>query len=144
MGARAGWCHGEPCMPLRCVIVDDNAGFRDEMGALLEEEGISVVGGAASGSEAIRQISASRPDVALIDIDLGGESGLALARALSTAVDAAALPSLILISTHDEGEYADLIEASPAIGFLAKTELSAAAIGRLLARPSRSGERPGR
>jgi CheY-like chemotaxis protein len=114
------------------LIVDDNADFRDEMGALLEEEGIVVVGGAASGPEAIRRIAESRPDVALIDIDLGGESGLALTRTLNERVDGAVLP-IILISTHEESEYADLIEASPAIGFLAKTELSAAAIRRLLA-----------
>jgi DNA-binding NarL/FixJ family response regulator len=126
-------CNRLSGMPLRCLIVDDNAGFRDEMRALLEEEGISVVGGAASGREAIRQIVESRPDVALIDIDLGGESGLALTRTVGDAVNGAALPHLILISTHDESEYADLIEASPAIGFLAKTELSAAAIHQMLA-----------
>jgi DNA-binding NarL/FixJ family response regulator len=103
------------------------------MRALLEEEGISVVGGAASGADAVRQIAESRPDVALIDIDLGGESGLALTRTRGEAVNGAALPQLILISTHDESEYADLIEASPAIGFLAKTDLSAATIRRMLA-----------
>jgi len=119
-------------MPLRCVIVDDNAGFRAEMRALLEEEGILVVGDAASGTEAIRQIVESRPDVVLIDIDLGGESGLALTRSLGAAIDGAAPPNVILISTHDESEYADLIEASPAIGFLGKTDLSAATIRQML------------
>ncbi|HJS96445.1 MAG TPA: response regulator transcription factor [Solirubrobacteraceae bacterium] len=117
---------------MRCVIVDDNAGFRDEMRALLEEEGISVVGAAGSGTEAIRQIVESRPDVVLIDIDLGSESGLALTRSLGEAVDGVPLPNVILISTHDESEYADLIEASPAVGFLAKTHLSAATIRRML------------
>jgi DNA-binding NarL/FixJ family response regulator len=120
-------------MPLRCLIVDDNAGFRDEMRALLEEQGISVVGDAASGNEALRKIGESRPDVVLIDIDLRGESGLALTRRLAEDVNRAALPTMILISTHDESEYADLIEESPAVGFLTKTELSAAAIRRMLA-----------
>jgi DNA-binding NarL/FixJ family response regulator len=120
-------------MPLRCLIVDDNAGFRDEMRALLEEQGISVVGDAASGTEALERIAESRPDVVLIDIDLRGESGLALARRLGEDVKSDALPKVILISTHDEGEYADLIEASPAVGFLAKTDLSAATIRRMLA-----------
>jgi DNA-binding NarL/FixJ family response regulator len=119
-------------MPLRCLIVDDNAGFRAEMRALLEEEGISVVGDAASGTEAIRLIVESRPDVVLIDIDLGGESGLALTRSLGASIDGAVPPNVILISTHDESEYADLIEASPAIGFLAKTDLSAATIRQML------------
>lgn len=120
-------------MPLRCLIVDDNDGFREEMRALLEEQEISVVGDAASGAEAIRQIVESRPDVVLIDIDLGRESGLALTRKLGEHVASAALPNVILISTHDEQEYADLIEASPAVGFLAKTNLSAATIHQILA-----------
>lgn len=75
--------HVLPCRPwdralgvgLRCLIVDDNAGFRDELRALLEEQGISVVGGAACGAEAVSQIREFRPDVVLIDIDLCGESG---------------------------------------------------------------------
>jgi DNA-binding NarL/FixJ family response regulator len=120
-------------VPLRCLIVDDNSGFRDEMRALLEEQGIVVVGDAASGKEALRKIGEARPDVVLIDIDLREESGLALTRTLADDVNGAALPTVILISTHDESEYADLIEASPAVGFLAKTELSAATIRRMLA-----------
>jgi DNA-binding NarL/FixJ family response regulator len=139
-------------LPLRCLIVDDNDGFRDEMRALLEEQGISVVGGVASGTEALRQVAESRPDVVLLDIDLRGESGLELSRRLSEGADRAAVPHVILISTHDESEYADLIEASPAVGFLAKTDLSAATIHRMLAEvdprwrpdPNRSDERRGK
>ena len=103
------------------------------MQGLLEEQGIDVVGTAASGAEALQQIAELRPDVALIDIDLGRESGLALARQLREGASHAAAPNVILISTHDESEYADLIVASSAAGFLAKTELSAATIRRMLA-----------
>ena len=120
-------------MPLRCLIVDDNASFREEMRGLLAEQGLDVVGGAGSAAEAHRQIAELRPDVALIDIDLGGESGLELARQLREQPGQGAVPHLILISTHDEAEYADLIEASSAIGFLAKIDLSAAAIRQMLA-----------
>ena len=70
-------------MPLRCLIVDDNASFRQEMGGLLKEQGLEVVGGAASAAEALQQIAELRPDVALIDIDLGRDSGLTLATRLS-------------------------------------------------------------
>jgi DNA-binding NarL/FixJ family response regulator len=121
-------------MPLRCLIVDDNASFRDEMRGLLTEQGVHVVGGAGSEAEAIRQIAELRPDVALIDIDLSGESGFDLARRLRDQPDQASIPHLILISTHDESEYADLIEASSAIGFLSKVDLSAATIRRTLSR----------
>jgi DNA-binding NarL/FixJ family response regulator len=127
-------------MPLRCLIVDDNVSFREEMHELLAEQGLDVVGDAGSAAEAHRQIAALRPDVALIDIDLGGESGFALARRLHENPGRVAVPHVILISTHDEAEYADLIEASSALGFLAKIDLSAAAIRRLLA--ARQRHRP--
>src|SRR3954447_15092920 len=136
-------------MRLRCLIVDDNASFRGEMGGLLLEEGLDVVGGAGSVAEARGQIAELRPDVALIDIDLGSESGFELARQLREEQGQAPAPHLILISTHDDSEYADLVDASSAIGFLAKVELSAAAIRRMLdaannsrpSGPSRSDER---
>jgi DNA-binding NarL/FixJ family response regulator len=120
-------------MHVRCLIVDDNASFREEMRALLTEQGLEVVGGAGSPTEALRQIAELRPDVALIDIDLGEESGFELARLLSKRPDQAVPTHLILISTHDETEYAELIARSPAVGFLAKTDLSAARIRRMLA-----------
>jgi DNA-binding NarL/FixJ family response regulator len=133
---------------LRCLIVDDNAGFREEMGGLLAEQGLDVVGGAGSVADAHRQIVELRPDVALIDIHLGDESGLELLRQLRGEPSDAADPQVILISTHDETEYSDLIAASSAIGFLAKIDLSAATIRRMLAGPepsraSRSDGRPG-
>src|SRR5258708_18510662 len=99
------------------------------MHLLLEAQGIEVVGGAGSAAEALPQIAELRPDVALLDIDLGGESGLALARRVHD--DAAyAVPNVILLSTHDESDCAGLIESTPAVGFLSKTDLSAAAIRR--------------
>ena len=129
-------------MRLRCLIVDDNASFRREMGGLLLEEGLDVVGGAGSVPEARRQIAELRPDVALIDIDLGGESGFELSRQLREAQGQDPGPHLILISTHDDTEYADLIKASSAIGFLAKVELSAATIRGMLAAVNGSGPSP--
>jgi len=111
--------------------VDDDAGFRAEVCGLLEEEGVEVVGSAASGAEAVRKVASLRPDVALVDINLRGESGFDLARQMRDGAGGAA-PNVILISTHDESEYADLIDASPAAGFLAKTDLSAMTIRRIL------------
>ena len=126
-------CDRAHVVALRYVIVDDDASFREEMRGLLAEQGLDVVGGAGSPAEALQQIAELRPDVALIDIDLGGESGLELARRLRGKPGQAPVPHLILISTHDEADYADLIEASSAIGFLAKTDLSAATIRQMLA-----------
>jgi DNA-binding NarL/FixJ family response regulator len=116
---------------LRCLIVDDNAGFIAAARSLLEGQGISVVGTASSTIDAVQKVRELRPDVALVDIDLGVDSGFDAARRLADASSQSA-PAVILISTHDRDEFADLIETSPAVGFLAKTDLSAATIRRLL------------
>lgn len=112
---------------LRCLIVDDSARFIEVARALLQSDGISVVGTASNGAEALSLVPELRPDVTLVDIDLGPESGLKLTRLLADQADGAPTP-MILISTHSEEDYADLIAASPAIGFLPKTALSGAAI----------------
>jgi len=116
---------------LRCLIVDDSAGFCQAARALLEQEGMTVVGVAATCDEALRRVVELRPDVTLVDIDLGGCSGCDLARQLADEAGGAA-GCLILISAHAEEEFADLIEASPAAGFLPKPALSADAIRELI------------
>jgi DNA-binding NarL/FixJ family response regulator len=113
---------------LRCLIVDDNRRFLDAARGLLEREGVAVVGVASTSAEALDQVQQRRPDVTLVDIDLGKESGFELVRRLA---DLAPL-RMILISTHAEQDYADLIAASPAIGFVPKAALCAAAIQALL------------
>jgi DNA-binding NarL/FixJ family response regulator len=112
---------------LRCLIVDDSDRFLAVARTLLEPDGISVVGTASTGAQALSLAADLRPDVTLVDIDLGGESGLKLAQRLAEQADGAPAP-IILISMHSEEDYADLIAASPAIGFLPKTALSGAAI----------------
>jgi CheY-like chemotaxis protein len=116
---------------LRCLIIDDSPRFLDAARGLLEREGIAVVGVASTGAEALRSVEALRPDVTLLDIDLGGESGFEVATRLHR--DGRLLPSrVILISTHAEQDYAELIAASPVVGFLSKSALSAGAIRALL------------
>ena len=127
---------------MRCLIVDDNAGFRQAARALLEQEGLRVVGVASTGAEAVRCVADLHPDVTLIDIDLGADSGFEVARRLFD--DPSAGPGqLILISAHAEDDFADLIEASPAVGFLVKPTLSATAIERLLRPPGDARDRTG-
>jgi CheY-like chemotaxis protein len=120
-------------MSLRCLIVDDNARFGDEARSLLEQEGVAVVGFATTGDEAVRLATELGPDLALVDISLGTESGFDVARRLADIADAAP-PGIILVSTYDEEEFSRLIDASPALGFIAKTELSADRIRSLLER----------
>jgi DNA-binding NarL/FixJ family response regulator len=113
---------------LRCLIVDDNASFLRAAASLLEREGLEVAGGASTSEEAMRQAGELRPDVVLVDITLGSESGLELARRL---VEADGRATVILVSTHADADFAELIERTPAAGFVPKSELSADAIRRL-------------
>jgi DNA-binding NarL/FixJ family response regulator len=113
------------------LIVDDSAGFREVARSLLEQEGMTVVGVAATCEEAVQRVIELRPDVTLVDIDLGGSSGCALARLLIDEAGSAA-GCLILISAHAEEEFTDLIEATPVAGFLSKSALSADAIQELM------------
>jgi DNA-binding NarL/FixJ family response regulator len=113
--------------PLQCVIVDDNEPFLKVARTTLERQGMAVVGVAANGTEALRQARELSPDVALVDISLGAESGFDVGRQITPHVG-----GVILISSHDEDDYAELIADSPAVGFLSKAALSADAIRRLI------------
>jgi CheY-like chemotaxis protein len=124
-------------MPLRYLLVDDNDAFLNTASVLLAREGLTVVGVAASIAEALRQVRALRPDVILVDIGLGDESGFDLARLLAQGGQGGGA-EVILISTYAEADYADLIAESPVAGFLAKSELSARGISRILTRRRKS------
>ncbi len=116
-------------MPLRCLIVDDNAYFLEAAASLLKREGLIVSGVASDTAGALRLATELRPDVVLVDIMLGHESGIDLARRLAAANSAD--PVIILISTHAEADFADLIQEAPVAGFVPKSELSASAIRQL-------------
>jgi len=116
---------------VRCVIVDDSPLFLEGAADLLEREGLEVVGAASNSAEAIRLVEELRPDVALVDIDLGDEDGFELARRLREKSPSS---KVILVSTHSEEDLAHLIGTSPAIGFVSKTRLSAEAIRATLER----------
>jgi CheY-like chemotaxis protein len=115
---------------IRCLLVDDNDAFLESASVLLQREGVTVVGVASNIAEALRQARALRPDVILVDIGLGEESGFDLARLL--AQDGQGGGEVILISARAEADYAELIADSPAAGFLVKPDLSAQAISRIL------------
>lgn len=117
-------------MPPRVLIVDDNVSFLEAASVLLEREAVNVVGVASTTPRALALAAQLRPDVVLVDINLGAESGLDLAERLAGR---AGSPQVILISTHAEADLADLIANSPALGFLPKSDLSGDALRRILA-----------
>ena len=116
----------------RVLIVDDNHSFLEAARMLLEREGLTVTAVVSSTAEALRSAEASPPDVILVDISLGEESGFDLARRLAEADSGREGPTVILISTHTQADFADVIAESSAAGFLPKAELSAAAIRRIV------------
>jgi CheY-like chemotaxis protein len=116
----------------RVLIVDDNHSFLEAARMLLEREGLTVTAVVSSTAEALRSAEASPPDVILVDISLGEESGLDLARRLAEADGGREGTTVILISTHTQADFADVIAESSAAGFLPKDELSAAAIRRIV------------
>jgi DNA-binding NarL/FixJ family response regulator len=118
---------------IRCLLVDDNDAFLKAASVLLQRAGVTVAGVASNSAEALRQARALRPDVILVDIGLGDESGFDLARLLAQD-EQGGRAEVILISAHAEIDYAELITQSPAAGFLVKSELSARAISRILGR----------
>jgi CheY-like chemotaxis protein len=128
-------------LAFRVLIVDDNGAFLYAARRLLAREGLQVVGIAESGDEALRRLDKLRPDVVLVDVALDGESGFDVTRRL-VEHEPEHLPG-ILVSTHAEDELAELVEASPAIGFLPKASLAAAAIRGMLD-ASRAPARRGR
>jgi two-component system, NarL family, nitrate/nitrite response regulator NarL len=120
---------------LSCVIVDDNAEFLEAARSFLERDGIQVVGVAATASDALRQVREWWPQVVLVDIELGADSGFDVARRIAKA----APTKIILVSAHSGPDFAELISASPAAGFISKSELSAHAIQSLLTDPAGEG-----
>jgi CheY-like chemotaxis protein len=118
-------------MPLRCLLVDDSDAFLQAASILLEREGVTVAGVASNSAEALRQARLLRPDVILVDVGLGDESGFDLAQLLARDGYEGTAP-VIMISARAETDYTELIAESPAAGFVPKAELSAREIGRIL------------
>ena len=111
------------------LIVDDHAHFRRTARRALQRDGWTIAGEAEDGEAALRAARELEPDVVLLDVGLPGVSGLEVARRLREE-----LPSLVVvvISTHDSADYAELALANGARGFLAKADLDGAALAALL------------
>jgi DNA-binding NarL/FixJ family response regulator len=111
------------------LIVDDHEAFRSSARALLEAEGFDVIGEAAGGQEAVEAVAALRPDIVLLDIQLPGLDGLAVAEQLAAAPDP---PQVVLISSRDAVAYGPRLRGAPARGFIPKSGLSGEALAALV------------
>jgi DNA-binding NarL/FixJ family response regulator len=111
------------------LIVDDHASFRDAAGALLESDGFHVVGEAGDGESALAAVTRLRPQIVLLDVQLPDMDGFAVAAELAARPGG---PAVVLVSSRDATAYAARLDETPALGFMAKRDLSGAALAALV------------
>lgn len=111
------------------LIVDDHADFRRSAGAMLEVEGFTVVGEAVDGPSALSILAAVHADIVLLDIQLPGVDGFEVADLLAAGLDP---PVVVRVSSRDADSYGCRLEQSAVRGFIAKSDLSGAALTALL------------
>ena len=111
------------------LIVDDSAGFRISATELLEAEGFHVVGAASSANEAVEFALRMRPEIVLLDVQLPDRDGFAVAARLAEQIDP---PRVVLISSRDAVAYGRRIAEAPVRGFIAKRDLTGAALAALV------------
>jgi len=128
VGATREWDDGVVAWTV--LIVDDHAGFRSGARLLLEAEGFDVLGEAADGESAVEQARRLRPQVVLLDVQLPGIDGFAVAERLAAEP---AAPAVVLISSRGRGAFRGRLEATPARGFITKAEFSGECLSSLLA-----------
>jgi CheY-like chemotaxis protein len=113
----------------KVLIVDDHDDFRRSAAELLESEGFTVVGDAADGEAALAEIARLQPDVVLLDVQLPGADGFAVAERLAAGADP---PAVVLVSSRERSAYEPRLGAALGLGFIAKRDLSGAALSALI------------
>jgi DNA-binding NarL/FixJ family response regulator len=111
------------------LVVDDHAAFRAAASALLRAEGFDVVGEAAEGTSAVALTRRLGPDVVLLDVQLPGLDGFAVAEQLA---DLPGTPAVVLVSSREASAYGSRLARAGVAGFLHKQALSGRALTELV------------
>jgi DNA-binding NarL/FixJ family response regulator len=102
----------------RILLVDDHAVVRDGLAQLIQrEDNLTICGEAASAEEALDVAMSLKPDLAIIDISLGGANGMELIKNLRVADPGVAI---LVLSMHDEMHYAERALRAGAKGYVMK------------------------
>lgn len=110
----------------RCLIADDQAMVREGFAAVLTAQpGLQVVGLAADGADAVRQVRHLEPDVVLMDVRMPVMDGLQATREILGAGAASALPRVLMLTTFDLDDYVYAALRAGASGFLLKDATAA-------------------
>jgi DNA-binding NarL/FixJ family response regulator len=117
--------------PVRVLLVDDQALFREALATLLGvREEVEVVGEAGDGDEALRRSAALRPDVVLMDLHMPVLDGIAATRRLRAEQPAV---RVLALTTFDDDEDVFAALRAGAVGYLLKDVASDRLVEALLA-----------
>jgi len=108
-------------MPIRIVLADDHVLVRQSLKSLLEREGHHVVGEAAEGKEAARQVNTLQPEIAILDISMPIMNGLNAAREIKNS---SPKTKTILLTQHDEDEYISEALEAGVKGYVLKSQVA--------------------
>src|ERR687891_343229 len=125
---------------VRVLLVDDHDLFRTGLRNLLEQQGVDIVGEAASGTEALKLVREGAPDVVIMDLNMPGMGGVEATRHMSR--DAPLTRVIVLTISEEEQDVMDAILAG-ACGYLLKDAsiqdlmqgIQAASVGESLISP---------
>jgi DNA-binding NarL/FixJ family response regulator len=119
----------KPKHRVKVLLVEDHPMFREHLGQLINRDlGMAVCGEADNIKDAMRLVSETNPDIAIVDITLRGSSGLEFIK----DINAQGLPlNVLVLSMHDEELYAERSLRAGAKGYITKNEASSELINAI-------------
>lgn len=107
-------------MAVRVLIVDDQEPFREASRMVVEmTDGFEVAGEAHDGEQAVALAADLRPDLVLMDVQMPGIDGIEATRRIAALPDP---PTVLVMSTHESGDYEGPALAAGAAAFVPKSE----------------------
>jgi DNA-binding NarL/FixJ family response regulator len=107
----------------RIFLVDDHPLVREWLGHLINRQtDLTLCGEAGDASEAMREIRQRAPDAVVVDISLGGSSGIELVTEIKLAFPKIAV---LVLSMHEDSTYVERALRAGALGYVAKRETTA-------------------
>jgi len=109
-------------VPLRVLLADDHILVRDGIKVTLEANGLSIVGEASEGREAVKMVRDLKPDVAVFDVSMPGLNGVDAARIARKENPGT---KVVLLTVHTENEYVDEALRAGVSGYVLKKQATA-------------------
>ena len=103
-------------MPTRVVIAEDEAIIRLDLRETLEEEGYEVVGETGRGDQAVELVRRLRPDIAILDIKMPGQTGLEVAKTIT----AERICGVLILTAFSQRDVIEQARDAGALAYLVK------------------------